>query len=118
MPDASAVSHTASFVEAFRQRLIHAGFRHANAVGELVSDDNRTWVTTGFAGGEYRIAAFRRPRTYGNPERMVHFRVHAGTDSESMDVFGKALAEWGERSKPEEEWDEISELAAEHGPIR
>ena len=65
MGDPAVQADLAGMVKRFRDRLLRAGFVHANAVGELVSADGRTWVGTSYSSGEYEIALWRRERGYG-----------------------------------------------------
>lgn len=108
MGDPAVQADLAGMVKRFRDRLLRAGFVHANAVGELVSADGRTWVGTSYSSGEYEIALWRRERGYGTPEGRVSVRIHAKTDSGHVDAIADDLIAWAVETPESAAWPPMS----------
>lgn len=99
------MDEAAAAVKEFRQTLIDAGFRHANAAGELVSADDTTWVGTCYAYGEYTIYAWRRPRGIGERgEKRQKMQVFPHTDFAVVEALGKRLARWAKKPRKNATW--------------
>lgn len=106
----------AEAIKQFRQTLLDAGFRHANGAGELVSEDNTTWIGTQYSHKEYSIYAWRRPRGYGEiAEKRFVFRAMVGTydpeeggkKPEQLDRVAKLatrLARWAKKPPGRTNW--------------
>ena len=108
-------------VRDLRAKLLEAGFGHANAVGELVSLDGTTWVSSGYSGGEYRIAMWRKPSGSGVEQGRIRMRIHDGSKPELVDVVAKELSRWAVkvpvRTRVDLVWLRIEKAAEEAGPI-
>lgn len=62
-------------VEVIRTRLTNAGWKPANAAGELQSPDNIVWWGAGYVHGEYTVHASYRPTGAGPAQGMVRVRL-------------------------------------------
>lgn len=95
----------ASAVQALRQTLLDAGYRHANAVGELVSRDDTTWVATTYTMGEYSVYAWRRPSGHGELGEVRYVvRITASTDLTNVDALARRLRMWANRPRKGAAW--------------
>lgn len=93
------IEAAADSIRIFRDTLLEAGYRHANAAGELVSKDGTTWVGTSYVYGEFSIHAWRRPRGHGEiGERRYVMRVRADHNPAAVVALAKRLAKWAETS--------------------
>lgn len=89
------IEDAAQTIKLFREVLIGAGYRHANAAGELVSQDDTTWVGTSYVYGEFSIHAWRRPRGHGEIGEVRNvLRVRASHRPDQVAALARRLARW------------------------
>lgn len=92
-------------VRQLREDLLDAGYRHANAAGEIVSEDGTTWVSTTYTHGEYSVYAWRRPRGHGElGEHRVVMRVTPITEPKDVTALTNRLKLWAKRPRRGAQW--------------
>lgn len=91
-------------IRIFREQLLANGFVHANAAGEVKSDDGTVWVGTTFTHGEIRVYMWQRPKGYGNPVGNSYILVHASTPIIALESLASWLIDCAETAPADRDW--------------
>ena len=62
-------------VRIIQEKLRRAGWRTANAIGELITDDGILWFTATYTHGEYTVETSYRPTGAGKAEGVARVRL-------------------------------------------
>lgn len=104
-PPVMTIEDAAQSIKLFREVLMGAGYLHANAAGELVSQDGTTWINTSYVHGEFSIYAWRRPRGHGEVgEHRDVMRVRASHRPDEVAALARRLARWAKKPPKNVTW--------------